>query len=178
MLRVLCVSLCFVICVNSAVITNKIDSSEFLNNAIYNDDLDLRQSETMHRNICTSEICAKESERIVNSLDVSVDPCENFYEFVCGKYMHDTILPEDKFKDSAFSQVQDQIDAQVRTALFTDPQPDEPNAFKLAKMFTKICMDEKMLNEKGTFNELVCAWMTVILSLSLCPPPLSQVFSH
>lgn len=146
MLKVLCFLLFFVICVNSVALP-KIDASDLL--LTDHNDLDHTQSETMHSNVCATEICVKEAARIMASLNVSVDACENFYEFVCGKYIHGTVLPEDKYKESAFSLVQDQIDKQVKTALFEELKPDEPRAFKLAKTFTQICMDETMLNEKG-----------------------------
>lgn len=117
-------------------------------------DLDRIQNEINQLNICTTDICVKESARIRNSLNVSVEPCENFYDFVCEKYIHDTVLPENKYKESAFSLVQDRIDKQMMDALFEETKPDEPNAFKLAKMFTKICMDEATLNAKGNTLQL------------------------
>lgn len=100
-------------------------------------------------NVCTSEVCAKESTIMRNSMDQTVNPCENFYDFACGNYVRNTVLPEDKAVDLSFFQVQDKVSEQLRLILMEDPQPDELQPFKLAKEFTKICMDEENLNKEG-----------------------------
>lgn len=100
-------------------------------------------------NICTTEICARESAIMLSSLDESVNPCEDFYEFACGDYIRNTVLPEDKAVDLSFLKVQENVGEQLRLILTEEPQPDELHPFKLAKDFTKICMDEALLNEQG-----------------------------
>lgn len=99
--------------------------------------------------VCTTDVCAEESVEISKSLNPNIDPCENFYDFVCGKYIDDTVLPDDQFKETAFTLAQDEINRKLQTALFEELEPNEPRAFKLAKSFTQLCMDEATLNQKG-----------------------------
>ena len=47
-------------------------------------------------NVCLSEQCVKVSARILNSLDPSVDPCENFYQYSCGRWINDNDIPREK----------------------------------------------------------------------------------
>lgn len=38
-------------------------------------------------NICMTKGCVKASALILDLLDENVDPCSNFYEFACGKFL-------------------------------------------------------------------------------------------
>lgn len=100
-------------------------------------------------NVCATEVCLKESAKMLNTMDESVNPCDDFYEFACGKLLQDTVLPADKQSQTTFTLTQDKVTRQIQTILSEEPQPNEPNPIKLAKMFTKTCMDEATLNEKG-----------------------------
>lgn len=145
MLRIIYFLLCVVIFVDSVAIP-KIESSESFSLRTIENDLDHTENRP---NVCTTDVCVRESNRIISYMNESVDPCGNFYEFVCGKYIHDTILTEDKYRESAFSLVQDEIDKQLEEALLEEIKPNEPKAFELAKNFTQICMDVATLNRKG-----------------------------
>lgn len=100
-------------------------------------------------NVCTSAVCAQESAEIIGSLNVSVDPCENFYEFVCDKYIHGSELPADKDSESYYSIAFDQVTQQIQGILSEEVQPNELKAFQLAKRFYQLCMDMNTRNENG-----------------------------
>lgn len=100
-------------------------------------------------NICTSAVCANESMNLLSYMDQTLDPCDNFYNFVCGKYLRETVLPEDKSVDLSFYRIADQLNDQIRDALLEEPQPHELYAIRLAKDFLKTCLDEKTANAAG-----------------------------
>lgn len=133
-------------------ITAYVNSASMPNNEILNKVNEVDSND----NICTTDTCAKESAIMLNSLDDSVNPCENFYEFACGNYIRKTVLPDDKAVDLSFFQVQDKVAEQLRLILTEEPRLNESHPFKLAKEFTKICMDEAMLNEQG----IRCGFLT------------------
>lgn len=100
-------------------------------------------------NICTTNICAIESSRMLSALNDSVDPCDDFYEFACSKLIRNTQLPATKISQTVFSEVQEMVNAQIKSILMAEPEPNEPNATKLAKIFTKVCINNGMQVEKG-----------------------------
>lgn len=100
-------------------------------------------------NVCSSEACARESNLMLASIDDQTSPCDNFYDFACGKFIQDTVLPEEKSIIMSFTQVQEKVEEQLRSVLNEPILPDEPKPFKLAKIFNAACLDEKTANEKG-----------------------------
>lgn len=100
-------------------------------------------------NVCTSAVCVNESMNLLSYMDTAVDPCDNFYNFVCGKYLRETVLPEDKSVDLSFYRIADKLNDQIQEVLLEEPQPNELHTVKLAKDFLKICLDEKQLNAAG-----------------------------
>lgn len=99
--------------------------------------------------ICLTEICFSESQKMLNSMDDTVDPCMDFYEFACGKFRRNTLIPNDKESVTAFTLIKDKVSDQMRSILSEPTQSTEPNAIKLVKMFVKSCLDVTKLNENG-----------------------------
>lgn len=105
-------------------------------------------------NTCETQTCAKESAAMQSSLDQSVDPCENFYEFACGNYVRNTIIPEDKTIVMSFTEVQDKVQEQLRSIIMEEIKQNESKPFKLAKTFNQACLNETALNEMGKKNSV------------------------
>lgn len=118
-------------------------------------------------NICNSEICFKESDKMHGSMDESVDPCDDFYKFACGKLIRETVLPEDKDQQTPQTQAQDIVNEKMRLILIAEPHQNDPNPFKLAKTFTKICMNETTRIEKGKIK-LILKNYVVFRKLWIC----------
>lgn len=100
-------------------------------------------------NICMTKGCVKASALILDLIDENVDPCENFYEFACGKFLKNTFIPDDKIAVMSFVQVQDKVLGQLRSVLNERSLSNESKPFTLAKTFNTACMDEQTLEEKG-----------------------------
>ena len=58
-------------------------------------------------NICLSEACIASSHRLFKNIDLSVDPCQDFYKYSCGNYIKEAIIPDDKKKLTSFSPLED-----------------------------------------------------------------------
>lgn len=103
-------------------------------------------------NICMTKGCIKASALILDLIDEHVDPCDNFYEFACGKYLRNTFIPDDKIAMMSFVEVQDKVLGQLRLVLNEKSMQNESKPFTLAKTFNTACMDEATLEIKGRFK--------------------------
>ncbi|CAF4313759.1 unnamed protein product, partial [Rotaria sordida] len=51
-----------------------------------------------NNNLCQSSFCIKAAKYLINSIDQSIDPCDNFYQFTCGKWLKNNRTSEDENK--------------------------------------------------------------------------------
>lgn len=100
-------------------------------------------------NICMTKGCVKASALVLDLIDENVDPCENFYEFACGKFLRNTFIPDDKIAMMSFVHVQDKVLGQLRLILNEKSTTNESTPFTLAKTFNTACMDQVALEEQG-----------------------------
>ncbi|XP_043465793.1 neprilysin-2-like [Leptopilina heterotoma] len=85
----------------------------------------------------------------MENLDYSIDPCDNFYKFACGKFINSIVIPDDKTYVDAFSFVEDRIQVQLKDALEEEIKHNETRHVKIIKTFYKNCINEIAINEKG-----------------------------
>jgi putative endopeptidase len=81
------------------------------------------------------------------SLDRSVDPCVDFYEFACGGWLAKNDIPADRARWGRFSEIEEKNLASLRTLLEADAK--EPAGNKLGDFYAS-CMDEAALERVGT----------------------------
>lgn len=74
-------------------------------------------------------------------MDQEVDPCENFYEFACGSFLKDTVIPDDQPSVDTFSMIDDDLQVQLRSSIEEGIKPNESKPFKLTKILYQSCMN-------------------------------------
>lgn len=75
-------------------------------------------------------------------MDPNVDPCDNFYEFACGKFERETVMPDDKTAVTSFSVIADKLKEQLRMVIEEPSTSNEAHPFVLAKSLYKACMNK------------------------------------
>ncbi|CAF1085312.1 unnamed protein product [Rotaria sordida] len=53
------------------------------------------KSADVNNDLCLNPYCIKAANYLVDSLDQSVEPCEDFYQFVCGTWIKNNRIPDD-----------------------------------------------------------------------------------
>ena len=64
-------------------------------------------------NYCMTPGCINTAALILQNLNQSVDPCNDFYQFACGGFVERTDIPNDRTRMSTFSVLGDELLTQV-----------------------------------------------------------------
>jgi predicted metalloendopeptidase len=51
---------------------------------------------------------------MIEAMDDTVNPCDDFYEFACGGWIRSYVLPEDKSWNSILFEVSDRVEIKVK----------------------------------------------------------------
>ncbi|CAF0840442.1 unnamed protein product [Rotaria sordida] len=92
------------------------------------------------RELCLTPECISLAADTYNAMDITVDPCEDFYQFACGNWDKTHPIPEGRNVRSSFeSFVNDVVD--LYRELLRKPILDtEPDAVKKLKTFYQACV--------------------------------------
>ena len=82
---------------------------------------------------------------MLDKLDETADPCDDFYQFACGSFIEETVIPDDRTRTSMFSILGDKLDVQVRGLLEGEIKASDPKPFQMAKSVFQSCMDKETI---------------------------------
>lgn len=104
--------------------------------------------------VCLTPGCVHAASKMLEQMEQSVEPCDDFYEFACGRYVEDTIIPDDKVSVNAFSVISDKLQEQLRTIITSPIEDSEIEPFKMVKKLYLACMN-KSKRKLEKFTEIV-----------------------
>uniref|UniRef100_A0A4Y0BJM9 Neprilysin, neutral endopeptidase 2 n=1 Tax=Anopheles funestus TaxID=62324 RepID=A0A4Y0BJM9_ANOFN len=99
--------------------------------------------------ICLTPGCIHSASQLLDQMDQEVEPCDDFYNYACGKFVKETTIPDEKVSMTTFSVIEDRLQQQLRSLLSEDIFDSEATPFKLAKNFYNLCMNKTRIEEKG-----------------------------
>ncbi|KAK5647015.1 hypothetical protein RI129_005479 [Pyrocoelia pectoralis] len=136
------------------VLYNKTDekSSDIIHSEALQDDRPVNSNsirDQNSKNICLTPGCIHTASHVLNNMDPSIDPCDDFYQFACGNFIKKTNIPDDKSSVTSFSVISDLLQEQLRTMIEEPVKQGEPKPFVLLKRIYKSCMNTTAIEKDG-----------------------------
>ncbi|CAH1722964.1 unnamed protein product [Chironomus riparius] len=99
--------------------------------------------------VCLTPGCVHAASKMLEQIDEEFEPCDDFYEFSCGQYILNTMIPDDKVSVNAFSVISDKLQEQLKTIITSPIEEDEIEPFKMVKKLYTACMNKTLIEERG-----------------------------
>lgn len=86
---------------------------------------------------------------LLKTMDLDVDPCDDFYQYACGNFIRTTNIPDDKTSITTFSKINDDLTEQLRNVIEEPMTSKDPKSFSVAKKLYQACMN-KSEHQRGS----------------------------
>ncbi|KAI1710050.1 peptidase family m13 domain-containing protein [Ditylenchus destructor] len=91
----------------------------------------------------------KASDMFKNSVNETVDPCDDFYEFACGKWVANNKIPDDLTSYGHFTELREKVNMELKN-LYEDSEVSSAASINTLKQIYKGCMNVDDLNAKNS----------------------------
>uniref|UniRef100_A0A8C7CCU8 Membrane metalloendopeptidase like 1 n=1 Tax=Oncorhynchus kisutch TaxID=8019 RepID=A0A8C7CCU8_ONCKI len=90
-----------------------------------------------------------EAARLLQNMDATVEPCQNFYQYACGGWLERHVIPETSSRHSVFDILRDRLEIVLKGVFETESDQDR-DAFKKAKTLYSSCMNETLIEQRDS----------------------------
>ncbi|XP_058920787.1 membrane metallo-endopeptidase-like 1 [Kogia breviceps] len=97
---------------------------------------------------CTTPGCVMAAARILQNMDPSEEPCDDFYQYACGGWQRH-VIPKTNSRYSVFDILRDELEIILKGALENSTTKDRP-AVQKAKMLYRSCMNESEIEKRDS----------------------------
>ncbi|KAI0227114.1 Neprilysin-1 [Lamellibrachia satsuma] len=108
-----------------------------------------RPADVVSTTPCMKEECIMAASQMLRVRNTAVDPCDDFYEYACGRSNEEYNIPSDTNAYSSWTQLRSEIAVKLKRVLEKPILSSEPNATKKAKMYYQSCMDTERIESEG-----------------------------
>ncbi|VBB25341.1 unnamed protein product [Acanthocheilonema viteae] len=95
-------------------------------------------------NIDNNMIIYEDIEKRLMAMNFSADPCDNFFEYACGQWNRDHMIPDDMFAYGTFASVRESVRQQMRVLLESDVS-QESRSIEMTRIAYQTCMNTSKL---------------------------------
>ncbi|XP_011135113.1 endothelin-converting enzyme homolog [Harpegnathos saltator] len=99
--------------------------------------------------ICETDACRAVGESILHSIDKTVDPCTNFYEYGCGLWPMNNPIPSNDVVWSTNHVLDLKTALRLKEVLEEESEYDNVDPIKKVKQYYRSCMDEDAIEKEG-----------------------------
>lgn len=96
---------------------------------------------------CKTKVCKHVRKYVKDSMNTSVDPCNNFYQYACGGWIKRNPIPTTSSSFSTFSKLNQKVEA-ILHKILNSPKKMK-GLLKKSKNFYDACMNQKKIDAKG-----------------------------
>uniref|UniRef100_A0A146LV20 Membrane metallo-endopeptidase-like 1 n=1 Tax=Lygus hesperus TaxID=30085 RepID=A0A146LV20_LYGHE len=105
--------------------------------------------------ICQTDQCKKAAEALIENMNRTADPCENFYEFACGGWEKTHPMPPTEASWSQFDVAADKNLYEIKDILESDVDLNEPSPVTDIKMVYETCIKRDSSDTKEHLKPLL-----------------------
>ncbi|KAL5244166.1 hypothetical protein ACI65C_011576 [Semiaphis heraclei] len=98
---------------------------------------------------CTTEDCLRSASALMESMNKSVDPCEDFYQFACGNFAKMHRIPKTAISNDRFAEVHSTMLLLIRDFLERGDSETECYAVSMSRRLYRSCMATDKMNTDG-----------------------------
>uniref|UniRef100_A0A1I8EYY5 Peptidase_M13_N domain-containing protein n=1 Tax=Wuchereria bancrofti TaxID=6293 RepID=A0A1I8EYY5_WUCBA len=74
--------------------------------------------EDIEKRVCLTKGCIQAANNLLMAMNLSADPCDNFFEYACGQWNRDHMIPDDMFAYGTFASIRENVRQQMRVFKF------------------------------------------------------------
>ncbi|XP_053378896.1 neprilysin-1-like [Mercenaria mercenaria] len=99
--------------------------------------------------VCLTGNCIQTAAQLLGSMDPSVDPCNNFFQYACGNWNKKNFIPEDRTSYNTFEKLYDELQLTLRALLEDSPKDYDSNGTLKAKVLYQSCVNVSQIEQVG-----------------------------
>ncbi len=104
----------------------------------------MRKESKSSLDICTTRACKRAGKTIRDSIDSSVDPCDDFFAFACGGWLATHTIPPEKARYYSYDGFDEELLENLREEMSEPSKVGDADSVIYASDLFKACIDNGM----------------------------------